>query len=64
MHDLDRWKVMRAGFDLFRCSESELVIKKRTAADRSWKIIRRCTTKKEVKELHSNLLKNPKSIQD
>ena len=64
MHDKDRKKVMGAGFTLYRCSESEKVIKKRTIEDASWKIDARLRTKKEVREASQVLLSNPKAIQD
>jgi len=64
MHELDRWKVMRAGFVLYRCSESELVVKRRSSSDSSWKIESRHTTKKAIKSRHLELLKEPLSIQD
>jgi len=64
MNELDRWKIMKAGFVLYRCSESELLIKRRTADDRSWKIESRYKTKKSIKARHLELLKEPLSIQD
>lgn len=64
MNDWDRWKILKAGFTLYRCSEPEKVVKKRTAADRSWKIESRHTTKKAIKARHLELLKDPRAIQD
>lgn len=63
MHDKDRWKILKAGFTLYRCSEGEKVIKKRTVNDASWKIIKRCKTKVEVKRISQTLLLDPKAIQ-
>ncbi len=64
MHDKDRKKVMKAGFMLFRCSENEKIIKKRTIDDAGWKVHERVKTKKEVKEISQRLLSHPKVIQD
>lgn len=64
MNELDRQKVMSAGFTLYRCSEVERVIKRRTAADISWKIESRHSTKKTIKARHLELLRDPKAIQD
>ena len=64
MHEKDRWKLLKAGFTLYRCSETEKLIKKRTVHDASWKIETRCKTKKEVKEIRKRILNNPLAIQD
>lgn len=64
MHEQDRWKLLKAGFVLYRCSENEKVIKKRTEKDASWKIVKRCETKKEVKQFSRSLILNPKAIED
>ncbi|MEA3435417.1 MAG: hypothetical protein U9R43_03055 [Thermodesulfobacteriota bacterium] len=64
MHEKDRRKIMEAGFTLFRCSEIEKVIKKRTIDDLGWKIHSRKETKKAVKEMSQRLLSHPKVIQD
>ena len=55
---------MQAGFALYRCSESERVVKKRTIHDRSWKIVSRHKTKKEIRNIHIGLLDDPTAIQD
>ena len=64
MNELDRGKIMKAGFVLYRCSESELVVKRRSSSDLSWKIESRHSTKKAIKDRHRELLKDPKAIQD
>ena len=64
MHEKDRKKIMAAGFVLYRCSETELVVKRRSADDASWKHVTRCTTKKAIKAQRQRLLDNPKIIQD
>ena len=64
MHEKDRAKIMAAGFELYRCSETELVVKKRTAAWPNWRLVSRYKTKKDVKIVHSALLDNPNIIQD
>lgn len=63
MHEKDRWKILKAGFALYRCSELERVIKKRTVKDASWKIVERCKTKVEVRRISKALLLDPKAIQ-
>lgn len=64
MHEKDRKKILKAGFFLYRCSESEKAIKKRTLEDASWKIAIRTKTKVGVKEISKQLLSDPKAIQD
>ena len=64
MHEKDTKKIMAAGFVLYRCSEVELVIKRRSVEDASWKLVSRHLTKKEIKEERQRLLNNPKVIQD
>lgn len=63
MHDKDCNKLLEFGFILYRCSESEKVVKIRTKKDRNWKVLERCKTKKRVKEVRAVLLDNPKAIQ-
>ena len=63
MHEKDRRKILKAGFTLYRCSEVEKVIKKRTIEDASWKIEMRVKTKAAIKRVRSGLLLEPKSIQ-
>ena len=64
MHEKDRAKILLAGFVLYRCSEVELVVKRRSAEDASWKHVARYTTKKAIKAQSQRLLANPKVIQD
>lgn len=64
MHEKDRWKLLKAGFILYRCSETEKVIKKRTVNDASWKVELRAKSKKAVKMASKALLLDPKVIQD
>ena len=64
MHEKDRKKILEAGFVLYRCSETEKVVKRRQTWDASWKIDTRLKTKKEVKEVSQRLLLSPKAIQD
>ena len=64
MNERDRKKIMAAGFILYRCSESEKLVKKRTLQDLSWKIESRAETKKAIRLRHLQLLDDPKAIQD
>ena len=64
MHEKDRKKIMEAGFILYRCSEIELVVKRRSANDLSWKVFGRYTTKKAIKAQRRRLLDHPQVIQD
>jgi len=64
MHEKDRRKILKAGFTLYRCSEVEKVVKKRTIEDASWKIMIRLKTKKEVSLMKKLILLYPKGIQD
>jgi len=64
MHERDKEKVMAAGFTLYRCSEAEKMIKRRTAGDMTWKNWAKCKTKKEVRMVHLRLLEEPHIIQD
>lgn len=63
MHEKDCRKLLADGFTLYRCSESERVIKVRRINDSTWKILERCKTKKRVKEAHRVLLDKPNAIQ-
>ncbi len=64
MHELDRRKILNAGFALFRCSEVELTIKMRTKKDMSWKTISKQKTKKAIRAVSKNLLEAPFIVQD
>ena len=64
MHEKDRKKIMEAGFALYRCSESEKVIKRRNINDASWKTMIKLKTKVSVREIRKKLLSDPKAIQD
>lgn len=63
MHEKDRVKLIDAGFVLYRCSEVELVVKRQSEAGHGWKIIKRHNTKRAIKEIHQQLLDDPKVIQ-
>ncbi|GAG97296.1 unnamed protein product [marine sediment metagenome] len=64
MHEKDRKKIMAAGFVLYRCSETERIVKRRKIEDLSWKLHARCKTKKRIKEIRLNLYDIPNAIQD
>jgi len=64
MNELDRRKILNAGFDIYRCSEVEHCIKRRKKDDESWKIMSRLKTKKEIRAIHKSLLEDPFVVQD
>ena len=64
MHEKDRKKIMAAGFVLYRCSETELVVKRRSFNDPTWRHVSRWKTKKAIKLERLRLLEHPKIIQD
>lgn len=63
MHLKDRTKLLVAGFALYRCSGTELVVKRQFTAGQSWRVVSRHATKKAIEAEHRRLLSGPKVIQ-
>jgi len=63
MHEKDTKKIMAAGFVLYRCSEVELVVKRRSAAQPHWMIVSRVGTKTAIRTISRRLHDDPNVIQ-
>lgn len=64
LHEKNRVKIMAAGFTIYRCSQSELVVKCRSSDHSSWRILNRYKTKKSLAQASKTLLDIPDAIQD
>jgi len=60
---LGPWLLVSLGVALV-AQAAELVVKRRTIYDQSWKILSRHKTKKEIRNIHLELLNDPKVIRD
>lgn len=64
MHHKDVDKILAAGFTIYRCSETEMLIKCQTAANPNWRMVSRHKTKKTLHHVRAALYNDPNAIQD
>lgn len=64
MHNKDVAKILAAGFTIYRCSETEMLIKCRTARNPNWRLVSRHKTKKTLHHVRTKLYNDRNAIQD